>query len=53
MYRRIFKFHRWESIKLFIYGLGNLDYTHETIDLILFIYAIIEHYGGKTMLQVL
>ena len=25
MYRRIFKFPRWESVKLFFYGLGNLD----------------------------
>ena len=28
VYRRIFKFHRWESVKLFIYGLGNLDRKH-------------------------
>ena len=28
VYQRIFKFHRWESVKLFIYGLGNLDFKH-------------------------
>ena len=28
MYRHIFKFHRWESAKLFMYGLGNLDLKH-------------------------
>ena len=28
VYRRISKFHRWESVKLFIYGLGNLDFKH-------------------------
>ena len=28
VYGRIFKFHRWESVKLFIYGLGNLDFKH-------------------------
>ena len=35
VYRRIFKFRPWESVKLFIYGLSNLDVkhiTHETID---------------------
>ena len=25
VYRRIFGFHRWESVKSFIYGLGRLD----------------------------
>ena len=28
VYWRIFKFHRWESVKFFIYGLGNLDFKH-------------------------
>ena len=28
IYRRNFKFHRWESVKLFMYGLGNLDFKH-------------------------
>ena len=28
VYRRIFKFYRWESVKVFIYGLGNLDFKH-------------------------
>ena len=28
VYRHIFKFHRWESVKLFIYGLDNLDFKH-------------------------
>ena len=28
MYRRIFKFHRFEFVKLFIYGLGNLDFKN-------------------------
>ena len=28
MYRRVFKFHRWESVKLSIYGLSNLDLKH-------------------------
>ena len=28
VHRRIFKFHRWESVKLFIYGLHNLDFKH-------------------------
>ena len=28
MYRRIFGFNRWESVKLFIAGLGRLDLKH-------------------------
>ena len=28
VYRRIFKFHSWDSVKLFIYSLGNLDLKH-------------------------
>jgi len=28
VYRRIFGFHRWESVKLFICGLGRLDFKH-------------------------
>ena len=28
VYRRIFKCHRWESVKLFKYGLGTLDFKH-------------------------
>ena len=27
-FRKIFGFHRWESIKTFIYGLGRLDFKH-------------------------
>jgi len=28
IYRRIFKFNKWESVKLLIFGLGSLDYIH-------------------------
>ena len=28
VYRLVFKFHRWESVKCFIHGLGRLDYHH-------------------------
>lgn len=28
VYRRIFGFHKWESVKLFICGLGRLDFKH-------------------------
>jgi len=28
VYRRIFKFNRWESVRGFINGLGRLDFTH-------------------------
>ena len=28
MYRKIFGFNKWESVKLFIAGLGRLDYKH-------------------------
>ena len=28
MYRRIFGFHKWESVKSFIDGLGRLDLKH-------------------------
>ena len=28
VYRRIFNFNRWESVKLFICGLGDLDFKH-------------------------
>ena len=28
MYRRVFGFHRWESVRVFINGLGRLDSEH-------------------------
>jgi hypothetical protein len=28
VYRKIFGFHKWESVRLFIYGLGRLDLHH-------------------------
>ena len=28
VYRRVFKFHKWESEKCFICGLGKLDFWH-------------------------
>jgi len=28
VYRRIFGFHKWESVKSFIDGLGRLDFKH-------------------------
>ena len=28
MYRRIFGFHKWESVRSFIDGLGRLDFKH-------------------------
>ena len=28
VYRKIFSFNKWESVKLFIYGLGRLDFHH-------------------------
>ena len=28
VYRRVFGFHRWESVKCFICGLGKLNFIH-------------------------
>jgi len=28
MYRIVFRFHKWESVKTFICGLGRLDFKH-------------------------
>jgi len=28
VYRKIFKFHQWESVKSFIYGIGRCDFIH-------------------------
>ena len=28
MYRKVFGFHRWESVRVFINGLGCLDFEH-------------------------
>ena len=33
VYRRICKYHRCQSVKLFIYGLGNLDFKHRLMKL--------------------
>ena len=42
IYRRIFHFNRWESVKLFICGLGNLDFRHLRLMLTLKFYLSLQ-----------
>jgi len=28
LYRKLFHFHRWESVRVFINGIGKLDFLH-------------------------
>ena len=38
MYRRIFGFHKWESVRCFINGLGRLDLIHMRYNLMVTFY---------------
>jgi len=31
VYRKVFGFHRWESVRVFINGLGHLDFEHNVV----------------------
>jgi len=43
VYRRVFKFHKWESVKCFICGLGKLDFWHVHMKSVVRFYKKLSH----------
>jgi len=49
VYRRVFKFHKWESVKCFICGLGKLDFWHVHMKSVVRFYKKLSHYSNTVI----
>ena len=52
VYRRIFHFNRWESLKCFIRGLGRLDFRHLRLQLSTKLYLSLKLYKNSVVREV-